>query len=161
MNTQIKRMTGTAAALVLLLTAGPGLAVTAARQDKPTQTDAAAARDAELRARGETYRRAGDEQQTPEELAATRNLNAEQAAAARQQAERLAQAQADYAAQQEQHRQQVAEIERANADAQAKYEAEQAEYERQQRASALAQAEYERAMAAYRAACQAPNTRCE
>lgn len=133
------------AGLILIVGAAPALAQTA-----PT-TPESAAEAARLQALGETYHRAPDTAQDPEELASTAKLNAMIAArneaAARQEAIDTA----------------------AYAEAQARYRAEaaaaatlQANYEADQRTAAAARAEYERSRAAWEAvirACEASGRR--
>ncbi|WP_339873987.1 cell wall hydrolase [uncultured Brevundimonas sp.] len=133
-----------ATGLILVAAAAPTLAQT------PPQPESAAEL-ARLQALGETYHRAPDTAQDPDELAATAKLNAMIAAhneaVARQEA-------ADTAAQ---------------AEAEARYRAEaaaaatlQANYEADQRTAAAARAEYERARATWEAmirACEASGRR--
>lgn len=133
------------AGLILIAGAGPVLAQTT------PPTPEAAAQDARLQARGETYYRAPDTEQNPEELAATAKLNAMIAAhndaAARQEATDTA----------------------AYAEAEARYRAEaaaaatlQANYEADQRTATAARAEYDRARATWEAmirACEASGRR--
>ena len=158
MNIRMRRTAGTLSALALMVAgvAGPS---TAAVQDKPAATQdaaaAAAVRDAELRALGESYRRSGDEQQTPEGLAATQNLNATQIDQARSEAEADARRQAEYEAAQARYRDQIAANERAEAEAQTRHQAELQAYERQRSAYEAALAESQRAEAAYQAALAA------
>lgn len=139
------RTAAAAAGLILIAVAAPVLAQTI------SATPESAAEAARLMALGETYNRAPDTAQDPEELAATAKLNAMIAAhneaAARQEATDTA----------------------AYAEASARYRAEaaaaatlQANYEAEQRTAAAARAEYERARATWEAtirACEASGRR--
>ena len=109
------------------------------------------ARDAELRARGETYRRSGDEEQDPAELERTRQLNADITARNNAAARSEADARATWEASQNQHRADTAAYEEALARIETETAQRQADFER-------SRAEWERANAAYQAelaACRA------
>ncbi|HRO34414.1 MAG TPA: cell wall hydrolase [Brevundimonas sp.] len=103
-------------------------------------------REAWLRARGETYHRAPDSSQTPEELERTAALNAEIAARNDQAEADDRAAAAEYQAAQAKHHAAAS----AAATAQAQYEADL-------RASQNAQAQYERDQAAWRRRVEACN----
>lgn len=141
----LRTATAVTAGLILIAGAAPALAQTA-----PT-TPESTAEAARLEALGETYHRAPDAAQDPDELAATAKLNAmivaRNEAIARQETTETA----------------------AYAEAQARYRAEaaaaatlQANYEAEQRTAAAAHAEYERARATWEAmirACEATGRR--
>ncbi|WP_339933140.1 cell wall hydrolase [uncultured Brevundimonas sp.] len=131
----------------LILIAGAAQALT----QTPPPAPETAAEAARLQARGETYHRAPDSEQDPDELAATADLNAKIAAhneaVARQEATDTA----------------------AHAEAEARYRTEaataatlQANYEAEQRTATAARAEYDRARATWEAmirACEASGRR--
>ena len=148
-------------ALASLLALAPMVA-SAQERTQPTQTrtqapapvmesQEASAREARQRALGETYRRSGDEEQDPAELARTRDLNAQIAARNEAAARSDAQAQAAFQAAQAQYRADVA----AQQAEQARIDAQTAE---NQALYAGQRAEWERRMALYEAevrACEA------
>lgn len=125
--------------------AGGQSAPKSAAPDPYAPTDPAE-REAWLRARGETYHRAPDATQTPEELARTAALNAEIAARNDQAEARDRAAAEEYRAAQARH--QLA----ASAAATA-----QAQYEADLRAAQNAQAQYERDQAEWRRRVEACN----
>ncbi|WP_417231306.1 cell wall hydrolase [Brevundimonas sp.] len=140
----LRTATGLAAGLILIAGAAPVLAQT----PPPPESAAEAAR---LQALGETYHRAPDTAQDPDEVATTAALNARIAAhneaAARQEAVDTA----EYAEAEARYRAEAA----AAATLQANYDAEQ-------RTAAAARAEYERARATWEAmirACEAGGRR--
>jgi hypothetical protein len=117
----------------------------------PPAATPSAARDAELRALGETYRRSGDEEQDPGELARTQALNAEIAARNDAAQRSDAEAQANWQAAQDRYQSAVAAREAEIARIDAETAAQQARFARER-------AEWERVNAAYQAelaACRA------
>ena len=137
------RITLTAAALALMASA-------AFAQSAP-QTAPSPEMDAYLKARGETYSRAPDAEQNPDEVATTAKLNAS-IAAGNDAAERSeTEAVADYQQSQDRYQAEAA-----------RYATAQAQYEADTRAADAARADYERAHATWEGlvrACEASGRR--